>query len=367
MKKESANRRDFLSGQMVRSHIERTGEEIANALSETTAPSGGDTLRLTTRAMACDFSVIMNPSARNHVMDASSVLDLIHELENQLTVYSEDSEVSSINRLAVEQEVEVESQLFQLLGLAQQIHSETNNCFDLTAGPLIALWRKCREAQRIPTDDEINECLRHVGMEHLVLSEQNKTIRFLTSQTEINLGAIGKGYALDRAGELTSSLGINSWLLHGGHSSVKAFGDHNGTGGWPVGLGNPLFTKQRLGTLLLKNQAMSTSGSNIQYFRCGGKRFGHILNPKTGWPAEGTLSVTVLAPSAALADALSTAFFVGGEPVAREYCASHSEIGAILIPFPHGDRRVEPTLIGVSPEQVFWDNDQIRAQAKSAD
>ena len=84
---------------MVRSHIEHTGEEIANALSEIAPPSGGDTLRLTTRAMACDFSVIMNPGSRNRVMDASSVLDLIHDSEKQLTVYCDDSEISPINRL----------------------------------------------------------------------------------------------------------------------------------------------------------------------------------------------------------------------------------------------------------------------------
>lgn len=345
---------------MVRAHIEQTGEEIANALSEATPPSGGDTLRLTTRAMACDFSVIMNPSSRNHVMDASAVLDLIHDLESQLTVYRDESEVSSINRLAAQREVKVENRLFELLNQAKRLNNETDGCFDLTTGTLIALWRRCRENRTIPEENEIAECLQHVGMHHVLLSDDRATVRFGNQGTEINLGAIGKGYALDRAGELTSELGIDAWLLHGGHSSVKAQGDHNQTGGWPVGIGNPLFTKQRLGTLLLRNQAMSTSGSNIQYFRHGGKRYGHILNPKTGWPADGTLSVTVLAPSAAVADALSTAFFVGGRELAQEYCSSHTEIGAILIPFPKGDRRVKPTLLGVDSDQIFWDNDQIR-------
>ena len=88
--------------------------------------------------------------------------------------------------------------------------------------------------------------------------------------------------------------------------------------GWPVGIGNPLFTEKRLGTLLLCDQAMATSGSNIQFFRHEGKRYGHILDPRTGWPVDGMLSVTVLAPSAALADALSTAFFVMGVEKARQ-------------------------------------------------
>jgi thiamine biosynthesis lipoprotein len=175
----------------------------------------------------------------------------------------------------------------------------------------------------------------------------------------IDLGAIGKGYALDRAAEVLASSGCEAWAIHGGHSSILARGDHNQTGGWPIGMGNPLFTQRRLGTVLMRNQAMSTSGSNIQFYRHGGRRFGHILDPRTGWPVEGPLSVTVFAPNAALADALSTAFYVIGEEGARAYCDRSSDVGVVVIPFPQNDRRVSPVKIGHVPE-IFWDDEQVR-------
>ena len=104
---------------------------------------------------------------------------------------------------------------------------------------------------------------------------------------------------------------------------------------------------------------MSTSGSNIQFFRHEGQRYGHILDPRTAMPVEGMLSVTVLADSAAVADALSTAFFVLGVENARVVCDNLPNIGAILIPFPESGKRVTPTIVGVPFDQIFWDKEQV--------
>ena len=149
------------------------------------------------------------------------------------------------------------------------------------------------------------------------------------------------------------------YLLHGGHSSLIARGSHNHHDGWPVGIGNPLLTRKRLGTVLLKDQAMSASGSNIQFYRYEGRRYGHILDPRTAWPVEGMLSATVFAPSAAVADALSTAFFVLGVEKARKCCDNLPDVSAILIPFPEGGNRVTPTVVGVPPDQIVWDENQV--------
>ncbi len=104
---------------------------------------------------------------------------------------------------------------------------------------------------------------------------------------------------------------------------------------------------------------MATSGSNIQFYRYEGKRYGHILDPRTGWPVEGMLSVTVLAPSAAVADAVSTAFFVLGIEKAVICCENLPEVGVILIPFPEQGRKVRPHLIGIPADQIFWDLEQV--------
>jgi thiamine biosynthesis lipoprotein len=120
-----------------------------------------------------------------------------------------------------------------------------------------------------------------------------------------------------------------------------------------VGVKNPLFTDERYATLLLRDQAMATSGSNIQYFRFQGRRYGHILDPRTGWPADELLSVTVLAPTAAEADALSTAFYVLGLEKALEYCDNHPSIGALLVPPPQQGRRLEPVVRNISDDALF--------------
>ena len=183
--------------------------------------------------------------------------------------------------------------MFQLLLLARQISRETAGAFDPTSGPLIALWRACRGEGRIPTADEIAGALAVTGMSHVHFDEAEQTVRFDRPGVELNLGAIGKGHAVDRAAAFLVHEGVDEWLFHGGYSSVLVRGDHCGYGGWPVGIRNPLLPHERLATIVLKDQSLSTSGSNVQYFRHAGKRYGHIVDPRTGWPAEELLSVTV--------------------------------------------------------------------------
>ena len=206
---------------------------------------------------------------------------------------------------------------------------------------------------RIPTDDEIADCRTRTGIEHVGFDRAAKTVRFDLNGVELNLGAIGKGFALDRSAAILRERGLDNWLYHGGHSSILAAGDHNGQGGWPVGIGNPLFTTQRFGTILLKDAAMSTSGSNIQFFRHQGRRYGHILDPRTGKPAEELLSVTVVAPTAAEAEGLSTAFFVLGVEKSRAYCDNHTNIGALLVPLPKQGKRLEPIVCGIPDDVLF--------------
>jgi thiamine biosynthesis lipoprotein len=239
-----------------------------------------------------------------------------------------------------------------------EIADRTESAYDPTSMPLVRLWRRCRDELRTPTDDEIAAVLELVGTGLVVLNAADDSIRFERPGVELNLNGIGKGYALDREAELLLGEDNNEWLLHGGRSSVLARGDHNGLGGWPVGIGNPLFRETRLATLILKDQAMGTSGSGTQFFRVEGRRFGHILDPRTGWPVSDMLSVTVVAPDAALADALATAFFVLGVEKATECLHTWDGVGAILIPRPERGRHLRPVVIGVPDEQIFWDVEQ---------
>ncbi len=324
------------------------------------APGGGSTVRLTARCMACDFSVIMNPGASDRVTPAGETLELIHEIEGWLSLYRTDSELSLVNQNAGGASIRIRPEFQRLISLAQELSVRTRGGFDLAMGALTKLWKACRREERLPQTGEISEALARCGSANLVVDSAAETVFLRQAGVILDPGAIGKGFALDEAAEFLrrQPQAPQEFLLHGGHSSVLSIGGHNGHDGWPVGLGNPLFTEKRLATVLLKNQAMGTSGSNIQFFRYQGKRYGHILDPVTGWPAEGMLSVTVLANSAAVADALSTAFFAMGVDRSLECLKDWPEIGAILVPFPEAGRKVSPVVSGIPSDQIFWDEDQ---------
>ncbi len=354
MNDTAKNRRDFLG-------LLKPSEHGQSLDQPAQVPTGGSTVRVATRAMACDFSIIMNPGAHDQVSAVGDVLELIHDIEGWLSVYKTGSEISRVNRDASKQPVHVKRSLFELLQVSKNLFEETGGAFDVAAGAQVKLWRKCRSEQRIPTEQEIVDALKCSGSQHLHLNDETSSVSFGVEGLQLDPGAIGKGYALDSAVEWLEKIEAapDSFLLHGGHSSLVARGQHGGQSGWPVGIGNPLFTKKRLGTVLLRDQAMSTSGSNIQFYRHEGRRFGHILDPRNGLPVDGMLSVTVFADSAAVADALSTAFFVLGVENAMKCCDNLQNVGVILIPFPEKGRRVVPTIIGVSTEQIFWDSDQV--------
>lgn len=320
-------------------------------------PEAGSTLRLSIHAMACDFAAAVNAGQTDQLLACGDAMEIVPHIESWLSVYQPNSELTRLNACEGNVPIRISTSLFELLLAAKELHRSTNGAFDMASGAQVQLWRRCRSEQRIPTADEIQQALTASGMSNVELSTEQQEVTFSAPGLSLDPGAIGKGYALDQTIEAIENAdnAPRNFLLHGGRSSVVAAGEHNDLPGWPIGIGNPLLTKRRLGTVILRNQAMSTSGSNIQFFRCQGRRFGHILDPRTGWPAEKMLSVTVLADSAAVADAVSTAFFVLGVEKAVECCDNLPQIGTILVPFPEKGARVEPVVIGIPPEQLFWD------------
>lgn len=286
--------------------------------------------------MACEFEILLNAGEHPDGPDvALRALDLIDALEDQWTVYRPHSEVSRLNDRAAAEPVVVEARLFELLELAVRLSRETAGGFDITAGPLSKVWGFYRRAGRVPSDAELAEALSRVGSQHLVLDGAARTVAFARPGLEINLGAIGKGMALDCCAQLLVDAGVHNFLIHGGTSSILARGSRAGlpeeVRGWSVALRHPLRPDQRLAELWLRDRALGTSGSGSQFFFHQGKRYGHILDPRTGRPAEELLASTVLAPTAALADALATAFYVIGADAAADYCAVHPEVSALLV------------------------------------
>ncbi len=295
-------------------------------------------------AMACRFEVTLPASDPGGIAAARSALDEIERLEAQLTVYQESSEVSSINRRAGEAAVAVEPSLFNLLVLAEKLHRETDGTFDLTSGPLIRCWGFFQREGRIPGPEELEAARRRVGMSNLIVNAADRTVRFLRPGVEINLGAIGKGHALDVVAANLRARKVRTALLSGGSSSVVAVGGDDQ--GWVIGIRHPRKRDSRVATLRLKDSALATSGAGEQYFVSENRRYGHILDPRSGVPARGVAGVTVVATSGAVADALSTAFFVGGSELANRYCGNHPDVLALIVP-EHPTSR--PEIFGSHP------------------
>jgi FAD:protein FMN transferase len=347
----SMNRRDFLHPR----HIARTAGHVLAAAEELHAtvpapPQEFALLRYTRRAMATDFEIALPFGTANAWAAAEATLDLIDALEAQLTVYREDSEVSRLNPRATADGVAVEERLFRLLELAARLTAETGGAFDITAGALVKAWGFFRGPRRVPTPEELTQARARVGMQHVVLDTERRTVRFQCPGLEINLGSIGKGYALDRAAEfLRNEWGLACGLLHGGHSSVYAMGTEPGDPrGWAVGLKHPWEPDRRLAVLRLRDRALGTSAATFRHLEYNGRKLGHILDPRTGWPAEGMASASVVAPTAAEADALATAFYILGLDQARAYCASHPDVGAVLLP----EGADKPVVIGLTPDEI---------------
>lgn len=275
-------------------------------------------------AMACRFEVTFAANEPNGVGAAQRALDEIDAIEEQLSVFRASSEISYVNRTAASEPAKIQPSLFELLLLCKQLHDETRGCFDVTAGPLTRCWGFLRREGRLPTLEEIDAARSVVGTDMLELDHDAQSVRFQREGTEINFGSIGKGYGLDRA-MATIRDQISGVLLNAGSSSMLAYNN------WVLGIRDPRDKSRRLGVLRIGEGALATSGSEEQHFVANGKRYGHILDPRSGNPADRVAGATVVTRSAAVADALATAFYIGGTDLARSYCETHDDVLAIIL------------------------------------
>jgi thiamine biosynthesis lipoprotein len=320
-------------------------------------------IHVSRRAMACEFEVRFPAERYRQGTEAAlEALDLVESLEAEISYFQPGSQISRINALAADGPVEVSPPLFALLRLAMSLYEETEGAYDITSTPLWETWGFARRAGAIPSDAQLAEARARVGGHLVELDRERRTIRFRRSGVRINLGSIGKGHALDVCGQRLTDLGMADFVFHGGQSSVLARGFHlpetpdespSPSRHWEIGIRDPRQPGRRLGIVRLHDRGLGTSSGQFQSFRHRGRRYGHILDPRSGWPAEGMLATTVVAPTAALADALSTAFYVMGASRSLDYCRTHPEIGAVLITCQDaGSGRVEVHTAGFRQDEV---------------
>jgi thiamine biosynthesis lipoprotein len=313
---------------------------------EPDAPGEYALVRVSRRAMATTFEVAVPVGTHpDPVAAAEDALDLIDDLEDRLTVYRDHSAVSRLNATAAGEFVPVEPHLFELLRRCAVWTRDTGGAFDVATGALTAAWGFHRRAAAVPPAAALVAAMRATGFRHVVLDEVRRAVKFRTAGLSLNFGAVGKGYAVDRAAELLrAKWGVRSALVHGGSSSVYAIGRPPGDPrGWPVRLRHPSEPDVSLGTVRLRDAGLGTSAATYQYFEYNGRRLGHVLDPRTGWPAADTPSASVVAPTAAEADAMSTAAFVLGADGAERLTRLRPALGAVVLgPIPVGTSAADP-------------------------
>lgn len=323
-------------------------------------------IRLARVSMGTRFELMLCGTDPDYLGDVGHLaLDEVERLESQLSHYRSDSDVCDLNTWAQYRPVIVEPGLFNLLQLAVRLSDTTEGAFDCTAGPLVKCWGFFRGRGRMPQEADIAEARRRVGSDLLELDAAARTVRFQEEGVEVHLGAIGKGYAVDAIVAILREYNVSAALVHGGGSTIYGLGAPPGEEAWEIGIRDPRAEARRLGVVRLKDRAFSTSGDYEQFFEANGRRYSHILDPRTGHPAQGLWSAAISAESATLTDALSTAAFVLGTDGTRSLLNRYPGAGAVLIPDPGAG-----AIAGADVQArvlVFGDVDVVLADSSTTD
>jgi thiamine biosynthesis lipoprotein len=246
----------------------------------------------------------------------------LDKLEQQLSRFVENSDISRINNLAANQPLQIGPAAFECLQLCDSLYAQTNGAFDITIGSLMDCWLSEDKTTRTPSKEQLKQARQRTGLHLIKLDETKHTIRTLTSHVQIDLGGIGKGYAVDQMAKLLGDWSIDAALIHGGYSSVLALGRPHGTKGWHLTLSNPANRKLTLAHLYLQDRAVGGSGL---------EKGPHIIDPRKAQPVRGKRAAWACAPTAAAADALSTAFMVMPPDQIRKYCSNHPDTLAMVV------------------------------------
>jgi thiamine biosynthesis lipoprotein len=297
--------------------------------------AGDPWLRVHRNAMACRFEVTLSRDHEAYQAAAGEALNEADRIEAMLSVFHDDTEVSRLNRLAPSSPVAVGPELFALIERCVRLHAVTDGAFDITSTPLSRCWGFLKRDGQVPDEGALIAARQLVGLARVQLNRGRREVRFEREGVELNFGAIGKGYAVDRMAFRLRGAGVREALVSAGDSSVFALGGPNG--GWLVDVRSPLMASERIARIALRRGALGTSCAGEQGAVADGTCCGRVIDPRTGYPAAGILSSSVITREAAAADALSTAFLIGGPDLARRYCEAHDNTLALLV--LHDDAR----------------------------
>jgi thiamine biosynthesis lipoprotein len=272
-------------------------------------------------AMGSTYTVELYGTDRVKMEEAAdAAFDEVRRLDDLLSNYKPDSEWSQVNRHAAEKPMKISPELFQLLAACNEYSRESGGAFDISVGPLMKVWGCYKGTGHLPHRAEVEAALTKVGYRHVRLDPAAQTVWFNRPGVELDPGGIGKGYAVDRMVDVLKEKGVRIALVAGSGSSIYGLGaPPSESRGWRIEVQNPRNTRQTAAEVFLKDMSISTSGSYEKFFRAEGKIYAHIMDPRTGYPAQGSLSVSVVTPLTIDSEAWAKPYFVNGRPWAAQH------------------------------------------------
>lgn len=290
-----------------------------------------DVYKQSLRLMGCDFEVTV--VAKNKE-EASNYIDMavaeMARIEALISSWDPNSQTSLINKNAGIQAVQVDAELFELIERSLGLSKMTDGAFDISYASMDRIWKFDGSMNELPSKEAIKASVAKVGYEQIALNKAERTVFLKQKGMRIGFGAIGKGYAADKAKRLLMEKGVSAGIINAS-GDMNTWGKQVDGSDWKVAITNPMNKEQAYGLLPLKGGAVVTSGNYEKFIRFNGQRYAHIIDPRTGWPTQGILSVTVFAPSAELADALATSVFVMGIEVGLNRINQLPKIECIIV------------------------------------
>ena len=271
-------------------------------------------------AMGTAFTIAAYGEDRGRLESAvAQGLEEARRLDELLSNYEPDSEWSQVNRLAADHPVRISAELFDLLAACVEYSRESEGAFDITVGPLMKVWGFYKGSGHLPHRAEIRGAMDLVGYRNILLDHAASSVRFAKKGVELDPGGIGKGYAVDRIAQILKENGVQSALVSGGGSSIYAIGAPPNEKGWKLDIKNPTNPSESIESVYLKDESMSTSGSYEKFFHAEGRIYSHIMDPRTGYPAQGMLSTSVIAPQTLDSEAWAKPYYILG----AQWAAKH--------------------------------------------
>ena len=274
-----------------------------------------ETVTVAAEAMATRFEVALHGAPEATLRAAAEeALAEIARLESMLSLYQPTSEIAHINQHAAREPVRISHEVFSLLDHCVQLSQQTQGTFDITLAPLMQCWRFVNDTGAVPDEEVIAKALACTGMQHLKLDPANTMVQFACDGMMLDLGSIGKGYALEQAAALLRENEWDHFLIHGGTSTVCAHGTQANGRPWRVAVDHTVANLPPLHIVDLENESLSVSGIGGKSFvDADGVEQGHVIDPRTGRPTQAALVAAVVCKSATESDAWATALLVDPE------------------------------------------------------